>query len=364
MNASHPLELDRLPRRPQPLHPENSRLRESYGSWLMRLSQANGFADLPRLAPNLGRPSTSDTMYVGRHSTRHFLATCGVTTQVVTSLTLHRRLRLMHPPDGHAQGFRNWVLPNGQHAVCPVCISQDATTCWRQNWRMSTWPYCPWHGVAMVERCKCGAPFQIRVRSRLNLDQCDACGAKIALLSPPAHGRLGVLPDWVLDAGLSSSESCRPLAQLQMWQFWQTVRVILAVVLKPQYAAGVAILAPRVHQQAFAGVRVRGSSALTFESQDAMTRWHCLHIVAWLLEDWPSKCRRVFELTGVQLQKIACCNRCHSDWAFEQFRRWTPMPPGRPAPGCSLKERRAKLAAMGKRRLIASSSALLRPPKP
>lgn len=299
----------------RPLGIGNLPERESVASWVCRLAWQNGFqrpGDMFRHAQqsanDLGRIDLGES---GRKALRMLAELTGISDAEATCLHLEHILQVLGADSdrtGHPWVVDAGMAPKGplgaRHAVCPRCLREDATPYWRQAWRLSIRTHCCAHSCRLAGECqRCGTPAVLTSWRTAPLALCEAC------LRPYEASRRSYFlrhERWLVPHPTQLELSHLPLSPPIPAAWWAGVRHLLALISKPS-CAGRLLKAemPVRHRRCLAAISARSSPR--FIDADLETRRQQLHLIAWLLADWPDRFIRVMQearVTAADLQSM------------------------------------------------------------
>ncbi len=289
---------------------------EAFSSWVTRVAEVNGgslqslcWATWPGrdlLMKDLDRSIPQEVIATLRNRT-------GQSTNSLRALSLQSLEGVLFEDCGDGSARLPWVLPvhlrkPNSHGVqfCPDCLGEDRTPYFRLNWRLSFLTCCRTHSRLLLDHCpsceRALNPYVCFGGLRRNtgpvpVHLCRWCGWDLRRTSPVAgdinmHVEAPVIPfqgelecairdGWVLRPGgewLHSIPWFRGLQRLirHLSSGGATKRLRLVV----QHEMG--IPADPVLEEFT-------QQAQLFEQLPVTFRHHTIHLLGWILEDWPHR---------------------------------------------------------------------------
>lgn len=160
---------------------------EALGSWITRLSCANGFSHPWAFLSSYGILRSHDLWPTAcDEGLQEWLA---AVTGLDPALISRFEVDLLAQALGNSariSGPARWLLhpigvlkgfPGQRFSLCPYCLADDQVPHWRDEWRSGTVTRCPVHHAMLVDRCSsCGAFLSLFKYRKRNITQCDQCG--------------------------------------------------------------------------------------------------------------------------------------------------------------------------------------------
>lgn len=201
---------------------------------------------------------------------------------------------------------RRWLLRNSKRRVgqrfslCQHCLAQDIPH-WRGAWRFATTVRCDVHDTGLIDRCPaCHALQLLSLQRARPLDECEECGAKLAMKSSPVTQCQSKLSDidgsgqtWSRPGVIELGEF--PVQVPFEHLFWDGIWTILSHALLRNVAQRLQTLEIPLGARSLLSRVANAPQRMTFEDLPIADRQVMLEFSRWLCEDWPQRFVAVFE---------------------------------------------------------------------
>ncbi len=285
---------------------------ESTHSWVHRLAEANGFQTAVALLDSIGA-------VVDRTADLDLIFEEGFFE------TLARKMGYHHPdgarctslaclegslvPEFLRRTYHRWILSRGSmgraygsaapYMVCPFCIQNGDPPFWRMSWRLSLVTTCEIHKTGLWDRCpECDEPFVLRSNKPADLTCCQACKSPIKPRKADHNKEHRTwLTELVERLGKLERDDL-PVDVAQEYQFWEGVSFLVGIITNRKHTAKLLLceLPPYIRNILR---RLEKSDRKDFNAMGVLDRRDVLRVIAWLLENWPSRLVNTFGEAGI-----------------------------------------------------------------
>lgn len=281
---------------------------ESFSSWFLHLSQANGLTpqDLYRVAVpgaylhsrDLDRVACPDLLKALSLKT-------GLDVKEIRELTFARWSGSIFDEDD-GRNKLPWLPPAGREKTrksfgqqyCPHCLAEDDQPYLRASWRIAFATACTRHHTLLCDRCPgCAEPLQpLKLQSDRRGFACPKCGARLTAAKPaPATPEYLRVQETMNRAAIDNWIDLPEWGTVHALAFFQLARMLLRLLVGSAFARPLRHQLSRSTQERFETAQI--PMVKEIELLGPERRAQLLALVGRLLDSWPSNfvdaCRAV-----------------------------------------------------------------------
>lgn len=310
---------------------EDGASQESLGSWLHRLTQANGMVSIRTVLKTLGISAILTEMPLQlEEAIRRLEEETGADPRMLRSL--HMAHVLAAKDKGSMNKGSSWLFKSPtfsltrkrhlglRHMVCPECISQSQIPHWKIGWRLTWNTHCESHRLLLLDACtSCDALFVIKPGGQNSLTECVDCGLHLSRMNSrvfPARSDADV-------NGRPTNTAEQPASPLDGRRWLDGARKLITLIEDPHRAAQLSKASmPLEHRELLTAIA--SDDRCSFDEWPAELRYGALCFIEWLREPWPDRLASLLREAGLGWRGVPCLTSPAEHWVAAGLASWSP----------------------------------------